>query len=184
MSYSLTRMALTALVCFGLLLPYVSGIASDPLAFQRGEKAAVLVFVARDCPVANALLPDVMKLQKEFEGQGVTFTLVHVDPDTTEKQAAAHAEAYHVTCRVVLDLRHILVKKLGATRTPEAFVMTLDGKVAYHGRINDLYYAPGQRRRNPLHEDLREALSAVVAGRQPPVPVAPSIGCAIEDFTR
>ena len=167
-----------------LTLVSAAGGTQDPLSFTAGQKAAVIIFVTPDCPVANALLPEVARLQHEFKSRGVSFALVHVDPSTTPRQAVEHAAAFHITCAVLLDPRHQLASKLGATRTPEAFVVTPDGKTAYHGRINDLYFAPGQRRRAPTREDLRDALTSVVAGKAVPKSESPAVGCVVADFIR
>jgi hypothetical protein len=174
--------SLLFLACLELVS--AAGGSQDPLSFTTGRKAAVVIFVTPDCPVANALLPEVARLQHDFGSRGVSFALVHVDPSTTPQQALKHAAAFHITCAVLLDPRHQLAIKLGATRTPEAFVVTPDGKTVYHGRINDLYFAPGQRRRSPTSEDLRDALTAIVAGRPPPKSETPAIGCVVADFIR
>ena len=39
------------------------------------------------------------------------------------------------------DRRGALVRKLGATMTPEAFVIDAEGQVRYHGRIDDQFVA-------------------------------------------
>lgn len=175
---------MNALLLAWLTLASAAGGTLDPMAFATGQKVAVIIFVTPDCPVANAMLPDVARLHHDFESRGVRFSLVHVDPSTTPEEAAKHAAAYHISCAVLLDPRHQLVSKLGATRTPEAFVVTPDGKTAYHGRINDLYFAPGQRRRAPTREDLRDALNAVTAGKAVPVTETPAVGCVVADFVR
>src|SRR4051812_40861110 len=154
--------------------------------FARGEKATVLMFTTTDCPISNAMLPEVSRLQREYAPKGVSLTLVHVDPDTTQAKAREHAKAYDLSIPFVLDPQHQLVKRYGATRTPEAFVILPDGTIAYHGRINDLYYAPGQRRRAPTTNDLREALATVIAGTKITKQKSyyPAIGCVIADFAR
>jgi hypothetical protein len=172
-----------------LLSCLVTGVMALPLhgaapEFKRGEKASVLIFSTTDCPVANAMLPEIERIQRDFTAMGVAFTLVHVDPDTTEAKAREHAKAYGINFPYVLDPKHELVKRYKATRTPEAFVILPDGSTAYHGRINDLYHAPGQRRRSPSTHDLRDALASVVAGKPVLTPQQPAIGCVIADFAR
>lgn len=153
-------------------------------AFSHGEKATVLIFTTTDCPIANAMLPELLKLQREFEPQGVAFTLIHVDPDTTVAKAHEHAKAYGIHLPSVLDPQHALVRQFQATRTPEAFLLAADGSTAYHGRINDLYHAPGQRRRAPSTNDLRDAITAVLSGKPVAKPHQPAVGCVIADFVR
>lgn len=162
----------------------VSALCAAAPKFERGEKATVLLFTTTDCPVANALLPEIARIQQDFTAQGVAFTLVHVDPDTTTAKAREHAEAYGIKMPTVFDPEHHLVKRYKATRTPEVFVLLPDGSTTYHGRINNLYHAPGQRRRSPSTHDLRDALHAVLAGKTVPSPHQPAVGCVIADFAR
>ena len=161
-----------------------SVLQGAPPSFQHGDKASVLIFTTTDCPVANAMQPEIARLHDEFRGKGVAFTLVHVDPDTTAAKAKEHATAYSITVPYVLDPTHALVKRYGATRTPEAYVIRPDGSVAYHGRINDLFHAPGQRRRSPTTHDLREAITAILAGKHVAVETQPAVGCVIADFAK
>ncbi len=168
-----------------LLLSLAATLAdAAPPAYSHGEKATVLIFTTTDCPIANAMIPEIKRLHEEFTQQGVAFTLVHVDPDTTEAAAREHARNYQVNIPFVLDPNHDLVKRLGAQRTPEAFVLLPDGNTVYHGRINNLYHAPGQRRRDPTSNDLRDALASVVSGQKVKNPHQPAVGCVIADFAR
>jgi hypothetical protein len=144
----------------------------------------VLIFTTTDCPIANAMLPEIARIAQEFSEKGVAFTLVHVDPDTTIAKARDHAKEYVIGLPVLLDPKHELVKRCKAERTPEACVILPDGSVAYHGRINDLYHAPGKRRHAPGSNDLRDALAAVVSGRKVANAYQPAVGCVIADFAR
>ena len=83
--------------------------------FRQGEKATVLIFTTTDCPISNAMLPEVSRLEREFASQGVSFTLVHVDPDTTAAKAREHAKSYGIRMPFLLDPEHQLVKRYQAT---------------------------------------------------------------------
>ncbi|HSJ02766.1 MAG TPA: redoxin domain-containing protein [Verrucomicrobium sp.] len=163
------------------LILAVLGIHSVGFA-AAPPKAVVYLFTVPDCPVANAMMPEMVRVAEAFTVLGVAFHLVYVDGDTPLPQAKTHAAAYQWKWAVETDPKHVRVKALGATRTPEVFVVRQDGSTAYHGRINDLYYAPGQRRRSPTQHDLKEALQAILAGRPIAKPHQPATGCIIADF--
>ncbi len=168
-----------------VILFCVAFIASaGPVAYEQGSKASVLIFVTTECPVANAMMPEVAGLKEAYGAKGVGFTLVYVDPATTSSDAVEHAKRYGVNARVLVDPQHALVEQFKAERTPEAFLVMQDGAVAYHGRINDLYYAPGRRRREPHAHDLRNAIEAVLAQRKPKSAYDPAVGCVIADFRK
>ena len=142
-----------------------------------GRKAAVLVFISRDCPVANSLAPEINRIVAAYTN--FAFYVVHADADTKPEAAAQHARDFQFQAPVLLDPSQRLVKLAGATRTPEAVVLNAEANVLYRGRINDLYAALGKRRARPTRHDLREALDAIDAGK----PVANSetkvVGCHI-----
>src|SRR5258707_14271464 len=77
--------------------------------FRRGDKASVLIFTTTDCPIANAMLPEITRIQQEFSKKGITFTLVQVDPDTSAAAVREHAKSYGISIPYVLYPKHELV---------------------------------------------------------------------------
>ncbi|HWE96604.1 MAG TPA: redoxin domain-containing protein [Tepidisphaeraceae bacterium] len=157
----------------------ITGVVRRPL--ELGDsKAAVIVFISTDCPVANGYAPEINRICKEYESKHVSFYMVHTDPALKDEDARKHAKDFGFTCPVLIDREHELVKRLGATITPEAAVVGGDGVILYRGRIDDLYVALGKKRFEATTHDLRVALDAVVAGRKVPTPRTAAIGCAID----
>lgn len=69
--------------------------------------------------------------------------------------------------------------KIGATISPEAFVLDDEGRVRDHGRIDDQFVARRKANANPVTHELQDALDAVLAGREVAEPHVPAIGCPI-----
>jgi peroxiredoxin len=159
----------------------INGGTHRPLD-ARGARAVVLFFLTTDCPIANYYASEIRAIVKDHTRQRVRFYAVHVDPDLTAAAARKHAEEYRLTCPILIDAKHRLVKATGATITPEAAVLTPDGKVAYRGRIDDTYLELGRRRVEPGKRDLRDALAAVLAGRPVKEARTTAIGCPIPDL--
>jgi hypothetical protein len=111
----------------------------------------------------------------------VRFYAVQVDPDLTAEQARRHAREFGLRLPVLRDSRHELVKATSVTRAPEVAVLLPGGKLAYRGRIDDLYSALGKKRKAPSWRDLRDALTAVLAGRPVKVPRTEAVGCSIPE---
>src|SRR6187399_476273 len=88
-----------------LIINLIAGASHAAPTFQRGEKASVLIFTTTDCPIANAMLPELARLQEAFVAKGVSFTLVHVDPDTTLSDAQEHAKSYKVKMSLLIDAK-------------------------------------------------------------------------------
>lgn len=154
----------------------IDGAVHTPLA---PKKASLLLFLLPDCPVSNAYAPEIKRLCKDYEAKGVDVFVVHADADVTSEDARKHAKDYQLTCPVLLDPLHLLVKSTGATMAPEAAVVSPTGKVVYLGRIDDLFADYGKRRPEPKEFDLRNALEAFLAGHAVPGPTAKPIGCHI-----
>jgi len=159
----------------------VKGTKHYPLDV-RGAKAVVLIFVAAECPIANYYTSEINAIVKEYATRPVRFYVVHADPDLPPADAAKHAATYGITCPVLIDTKHQLVKATGVTVTPEAAVLTPDGKIAYRGRIDDTHVDLGKRRVEPNRRELREALAAVLAGQSVKEPRTKAIGCFIPDL--
>ena len=146
-----------------------------------GAKANVLIFITNDCPIANAYAPEIQSIMRDYSPRGAAFFLVHVDPDLDSEKAKKHAADFGYDCRILLDPKHLLVKRLEADVTPEAFVIS-PGGVVYRGRIDDLFADLGKKRRQARNRDLRTALDAVLAGKQPPNPRTEAVGCYIPEL--
>jgi peroxiredoxin len=156
----------------------IDGTVHTPLA-TANKKASVLLFMLPDCPICNASIPEINRICTEYEKRGVNLFLVHADPDVTVEEARKHAKEYRLSCPILLDPAHALVKRVGVKIAPEAAVLTPDGKAVYLGRINDLYFDYGKKRAVPQQHDLRNALDAILAGKPVPAPKGKAIGCHI-----
>ena len=167
---------------YGSVLVAVAGLGLALIAYPGEATANVLLFAMVDCPISNGYAPTVNALAKEFQPQGFRFYLVHVDPETSVREAAAHAGAYGYTLPVLLDPEHRLVGAVGATVTPEVAVLGPGGEVLYRGRIDDWYAELGKKRRAPTTHDLRRALEAVAAGRSVADPRTLAVGCFIPEL--
>ena len=146
-----------------------------------GSKANVVIFITNDCPIANAYAPEIQAIMRDYSPRGAAFFLVHVDPDLTSEKAKQHAADFGYQCRILLDPKHLLVKRLEADITPEAFVIS-PGGVAYRGRIDDLFADLGKKRRQARNRDLRNALAAVLAGKPVPNSKTEAVGCYIPEL--
>jgi thiol-disulfide isomerase/thioredoxin len=158
----------------------IAGIDRRPMDVGSA-KAVVILFIATECPISNGYAPEINHICKEYESRGVVFYLVHSDPDVTAADAKKHAGDYGFTCPVLIDRKHELAKRVGATVTPEAVVVGADGELLYRGRIDDLYVALGSRRYEATTHDLRNALDAVLAGKPVMTPRTNAVGCSISE---
>src|SRR5262249_36728727 len=138
----------------------------------------VLLFVTTDCPIANSYAPEISSLVAELRSTEVTPFLVHVAPDVDAASAKAHARAYGLELRILLDPEQRLARAVRATATPEAAVLTAAG-LQYLGRIDDRWRKLGADGQVPEHRDLRDAIAAVRMGRAVAQPRTEVVGCLL-----
>lgn len=162
----------------GLAIKDLNGATVRPLA-SRGRKATVLFFIAHDCPISNGYAPEISRICREYAAKGVALYAVYVDPTLAPAAARAHARAFGYVCPGLLDPQHRLVKRAGATVTPEAAVFGPGGKLIYHGRIDDRYPSLGRRREVVTTHELRASLDAMLSGKPVPVAATKAVGCFI-----
>lgn len=145
-------------------------------------KAHVLFFVLADCPLSKSYSEEINAIARAHTGHDATDVkcfLVHEDADITPEAARKHAADFGITMPVLLDREQRLARSVGATVAPSAAIVLPGGKVAYCGRIDDLYADYGKRRVKAAHHDLRDALAAVLTGKPVAEPRTKAVGCYI-----
>jgi len=75
-----------------------------------------------------------------------------------------------------VDEKSILANEFGANRTPECFLFNKDGKLVYHGAIDDNPANAGAVSR----KHLKEAIDEMLAGKEISIKESRSMGCAIQ----
>jgi peroxiredoxin len=139
----------------------------------------VLYFITTDCPVSNGYVPEMNRIAEDYSSRGVRFYGVIADTDTSFADVQKHAREFAYTFPVLMDPHQILVKFTNADVTPEAAVLEPQGEIKYLGRIDNQVESFGKHRPYATQHELREALNAVLAGKQPAKASAPPVGCSI-----
>src|SRR4029078_13733918 len=78
-----------------------------------------------------------------------------------------------IACLAVADASSNVARAFGASHTPEAFVFDASGKLVYHGGIDDNAKEPNK----VTQRWLRDALSAVAAGKPVAMAERKAFGC-------
>ena len=77
--------------------------------------------------------------------------------------------------RVLVDAGHGVADLYGALTTPHVFVIDREGFLCYRGAVDDMTF----RQRQATRFYLRDAVEALLQGRQPEVSEIPAYGCTI-----
>lgn len=160
----------------------VSVTGCDVLGAE-GPELCVIVFVTTTCPIANASIPSVKRLEKVVDEAGGRIILVHPDSLVTSEAASRHAEQRGLVMEILLDPDQRLVRRLQASVVPEAFVLQRRDRtwtIRYRGPVDDLYAGIGRRRRAATTFHAADAVRSIRAGEAIETPVRTAYGCAIE----
>jgi hypothetical protein len=87
----------------------------------------------------------------------------------------SYAKAQNYQMYYAMDDNGVLADAFGARRTPECFLFDKDGKLVYHGAIDDSPGDAGSVRRRHL----QSAIDEMVAGKEVTVKETRSVGCSI-----
>lgn len=142
---------------------------------NHGQKATVLLFLMHDCPVANAMAPEMGRIANEYGDKGIAFFRVYATESADEVNT--HAREAGLPIPGLLDPSLRLADAVGATRAPEAAVISPTGALLYCGRIDDRAVKAGVIRPVAKQQDLRRALDAILAGKVPDPQFTQAVGC-------
>jgi hypothetical protein len=145
-----------------------------------GKKAAVLVFLGADCPLANLYVPRLVELNREYRGRGVAFLGVNSNAGESEAQAAEQVRKLGIEFPVAKDAGNVVADLALVERTPEVLVLDGRAKLRYRGAIDDQYAQGGARKPAPVHHYVKDALDAILADRPVEVSATPTPGCLID----
>ena len=158
----------------------LAGKQVDPLHAHPG-KPVVLIFIRTDCPLSNRYVPTVQKLSAEYATK-VDFWLVYPDKEESTAVIERHLHDYNYKIPALRDPQKGLVKLSQVQVTPESAVFDPNGKLVYHGRIDNWYRDFGHARVAPTTHELDDAIQAVLRGKKPQVTAAAGVGCYISDL--
>jgi hypothetical protein len=157
----------------------LDGKAVNPFQHANG-KIVVFVFVRTDCPISNRYAPTIQALSTQYK-KSAEFFLVYPVRSETSQQIRSHIMEFGYKLRPLRDPDGELVKVAQTKVTPEAAVFTADGRLLYHGRIDDWYAEFGRSRTSPSTHELSAAVDAAVAGKPVAVATMPAVGCFLPD---
>lgn len=141
----------------------------------------VIAFTCNHCPYVINSEQRVLDFTRDYRDQGVAYVAINSNSENTYadddfegmKRRAAERGFQFPYLR---DQSQDVARAYGALRTPHFYVFDADRKLRYTGRMDDNPRNPGQQ---TTHE-LRDAVDALLAGREVEVPLTNPIGCNVK----
>ena len=155
-------------------LPDADG-TDHSLSALKGKNGAVLIFIATKCPVSNAYNDRMEKLALDYKARGVNVIGINSNSTEPASEVKSHAGEKHLTFAILKDDGNKIADRLGANRTPEAYLIDAGGKLVYHGRIDNSQKVDGV-----TANDLRDALDEMLAGKPVSKTGGAAFGCSIK----
>lgn len=151
------------------------------LGGAKGENGTLVVFTCNHCPYAVAWEERVTALGNAYAGKG--FGVVAVNSNDPEAYPVDGMEGMKERAKklglefpYVVDATSNVARAFGATKTPEAFLFDAEGKLVYHGAIDDNAKEPAAVESTYL----KDALEEVLAKKPVAKPETKSVGCSIK----
>lgn len=158
-----------------------TGQPVDPFS-AKDLKVRVFLFTSTECPISNRYAPEIERIYRAYAEQSVGFWLVYPDPRDTPEMIKAHLQDYGYSLAALLDRQQKLVAMTGATVTPEVAVYDTAERLAYRGRIDNLFEDFGLRRAQATSHELIVSLDRLLAGQSVDPARTQAVGCFISDF--
>lgn len=143
-------------------------------------KVVVIDFLSKDCPWSRGAAPAIAKLADDYEGKDVVFIGINSNEGTTADAMAKYAESGSIPYTIVIDAENKYADTVGATRTPEMYVIDRTGKLAYHGAY-DNRKAPEEV---GSENYTKNAIDAVLAGKPVAKTEVSAWGCTIKRVSK
>jgi peroxiredoxin len=156
-----------------------TGEAFDSRALADRE-VAVVVFASVHCPHSRAWQSRILDVATAHADRVGMVLICSNDagqiPADRPESVAEHARALAISVPWLSDPQQVVADEYGALRTPDVFVFDRKRNLVYHGTVDDNEDEPSW----VTASYFRDAVKAVLDGRQVPVAETTLVGCGIK----
>jgi thiol-disulfide isomerase/thioredoxin len=171
-------------------LPGVDGKTYSLASFSKAKILAV-IFSCNHCPTAQAYEDRIINMVKEYTPKGVGFVVIspndpkavrldelgYSDIGDSFEEMKLRAKNKHYNFPYLYDGKTQATSRVyGAIATPHVFIFDKDRKLRYQGRVDDVE----KPSRTPNNFDTRNALDALLTGKEVPVKTTKVFGCSVK----
>jgi peroxiredoxin len=163
---------------FQLRDPFGKNYSNDSV---MGKKGLLVVFNCNHCPYANAQWPRLVRLARQARQLGINTVAINANihpdyPEDAPERMNDKIDDLGIDFPYLIDDSQDVARAFKAQCTPDPYLFDGDGKLVYHGRIDDNW----QDESSITREELKEAVEKLAAGKSIPGQQSPSMGCSIK----
>jgi len=151
------------------------------IADVAGPKGTLVIFSCNHCPFVKAWESRIAEIGNTYREKGVGVIAINSNdpnayPEDGYEQMQQRAKDRGFRFPYVVDATSEMARAFGASHTPEAFLFNKEGKLVYHGAIDD-----NSRDASKVEAPyLKDALNALLAGQPITIKETKAIGCSIK----
>ena len=161
------------------------------LASFKDAKVLVVVFMCNHCPTSQAYERRIISLTSEYAAKGVRVVGISPNaPSALRLDELGYSDVGDGFGDMKIRARNagynfpylydgeteITSKQYGPISTPHIFIFDQQRRLRYNGRIDD----QENPAKTPRSLDARNAIDALLTGKEPPVAVTKTFGCSIK----
>lgn len=143
--------------------------------------ALVLIVTCNHCPYSRAYWKRIVNLYKRYEEDNLAIMIINPN-DATQYPEDSFERMKELKKELKLPFAYLhdetqeVATKLGATRTPEAFVFNSKRVLVYKGAIDDNW----ENENMVTRVYLEDAIEYTLDGMEPDYSEVPAVGCTIK----
>ena len=157
----------------------------------RNAKVLVVIFMCNHCPTSQAYEKRIIQLTSDYKSKGVRVVAINPNyPGSLRLDELGYSDVGDSFAGMKIRAKdvgfnfpylydgatEITSGKFGPVSTPHVFIFDGDRKLRYEGRIDDMENPA----KTPTSNDARNAIDALLAGKEVPVAVTKTFGCSIK----
>ncbi len=148
---------------------------------EAGTNGLLVFVTCNHCPYAQAVwqrVKEIIRFAKKLDINSIAVN-PNIHPNYPEDSPAKMKEKIEdegFDFPYLIDETQEFSRALQAVCTPDIYLFDKDGKLYYHGRLDDNW----QDENKVTKEELKDAIMLLFTGKKPPQPQYPSMGCSIK----
>lgn len=145
------------------------------IRLREARLGTVIVFLSAECPCSAAHEEALRALSLTYAPKGFRFVALHANQNESIASARAYFGKAKLPFPVLQDTNAEIADRLGALKTPHAFVFDAGGEMVFQGGVDDSHDA-----KRAHVQYLKKALQALESGQKPEPARARALGCVIQ----
>lgn len=141
------------------------------------DRPTALIFIGTECPISLKYIAKINQLAADYPG--IRFLGVF-SPKESGEDIRLYRQENNVRFPTITDENNVLLHQLGATHTPEVYLVSVSKEIIYFGAIDNWYYDLEQLHREPTDHFLKNAIESFLQHKPVLLKDTRPVGCRIE----